>query len=511
MGKFFNKKKKIIIIVSSLTIIIFTTILLIIYHNNLNLLSNYQTEIILKTDYYLEKENINLENLKDNESIDIDTKKIIKSKKYKNCNGTLTIIKYKESYDYETNVNCNNKESNDLNYKVYAGNINNTIITDDGIFITSNVDVTSNIVDNISIIKKSNLLITLLDKDSGKVIWKTVYDKFKSKKNYIIKVKDIKRLNDTYIVLVNIFYDEKNSSNLILKYSLDGKLKDTISNFETKNYLINELTPIGTLENNIYYMGSYFKKNTKQNFKCVLSVSENSYSLMSFDSIQKLSSKKFDFLTIDNNYFYGIANSSSIDSKNGIILTKFDMMGNNVKEETILNDNYILEDKFIVTNNYIYVPYKLKTKKSNTPDEIVDTNYHEIKDSKNILSANLKKVFEKNDSKVEIAKCSKNFNLVKDKVDYKKRVTNKYDLNSLNYFNDNLYFGFKANNNYELVITNEKIAPIKIYKNINEKIINNNFSLDKSFYSNNKLIQIFSKKEMNHSNQKKLIIAFYNS
>ena len=84
MGKFFNKKKKIIIIVSSLTIIIFTTILLIIYHNNLNLLSNYQTEIILKTDYYLEKENINLENLKDNESIDIDTKKIIKSKKYKN-------------------------------------------------------------------------------------------------------------------------------------------------------------------------------------------------------------------------------------------------------------------------------------------------------------------------------------------------------------------------------------------------------------------------------------------
>ena len=255
------------------------------YKSNVTILNQssaslYQEKLLLGVKGYLASNNIDLEEIEDELSIDADDI-LEESELNKSCSGSVTIKKSDVGYDYEANTKCDNQDGINITYKVYHGTIDNAIALDNEILISTFTDISNykkeQLTENVYTESFDyNLLLTLYD-ENGNVIWSTKLDQ-KDDNNMHYYIDDVKKIKNNYYIFV--YGDNSNDDNAkeyLYKYDEKGNYisKQEIK-FHYSDLATDRIEYIGESDGKYYYQAS---SNTTYLTYNILVLDENGYTI----------------------------------------------------------------------------------------------------------------------------------------------------------------------------------------------------------------------------------------
>ncbi len=389
-------------------------------------------------------------NNKDEDIVNVD------NHTYSTCSGTLTKNKI-------LGATCKNSDENmDITYKMYTGKNSYFYIVDDGIIVASYNKSTTEYDYSLK-----NLELTFYDAN-GDYKWTTTYYKeYNLLKPVNGLVSTANKVDNMYYIMLNVTYEDESDIEHLLKYDLNGNLVDDV------------IIKKGTERFNLEYIGEYQGKyyyNNSSSTPSIVAVTKEKYNLLFEDYEEEFFPEYF---VMNDKYIYGIEyiyneheGDYSTDDVIGTNLLKFDLDGNLLKHEKVLNKYHGVEE-LIATDNYIYTTY-----------------YSEEED------------------KYYIYKYNHDFDLISENIDYMKDIDSKYEIYNIYGKDNKLYFEFLYNENYYVKVTDENLETINIYKSINEDALDSGYLLYTSGYINDKYVQIYQEATI-AVNEEEMLFAFY--
>ena len=328
------------------------------------LLSNYRRNVIVNAPTYLSSNKVDLEQMKQNEEIKIDTKKIVLEEEYNACEGALIIKKESDGYIYSTDAKCHNYGETTVDYKIYDGIANQVMEVDDNIAI---ITYDLKVMTEKQNLKSSAAAITIFD-NNGNIVWRNlITPEMFPYEDSTQEIKSIVKQNGNYIIMDSnkhdfIEYSDGSSSVKVSTYLFSFSAK----NPDIQNYIINisERFPslsidkyIGQDDGIIYYRGFYHTGNIDG--ECVVKIQDKK--VLFIKTPNTSDGRKIEIQKYSDGYIYAIGATKKDDYKADYFY-KIDLEGNIVlkKDLSMYDTNNYTISGFDVSNGNVYFRYYSK-------------------------------------------------------------------------------------------------------------------------------------------------------